>query len=214
MNTKYISVISILVIVMIGLGCVDKSLETTSQKINIPKDSQVNTPISEETTGIPVKESTSENNITNVSGNKSSLEGDNTTIVNNTTEVSEGDNNITDDNSTIDDSTTVDNTTADGNTTVVDGSTFDTPANDTSVTEIFKIGEQKTMLGANIKLVNITDYENNTATISIDNVEYKYDPESENNIQAKVNGTTIEIIDLITLEDNNSAEITVDYSSQ
>ena len=38
MNKKYISIISILVIVMIGLGCVDRQFENTSQKINVTED--------------------------------------------------------------------------------------------------------------------------------------------------------------------------------
>jgi hypothetical protein len=56
-------------------------------------------------------------------------------------------------------------------------------------------------------LVNITDYDNNIVTLLINGVEHTYDSSSETVVQA--NG--VEVIDVITLEDNKTAEITVDY---
>ena len=108
-----------------------------------------------------------------------------------------------------------DNVSSEDNESV---STDDEPTsevvNDTSVTEIFKIGEQKNMLGVNIKLVDITDYDNNTATISIDNKQYKYSPELEDTIKAKApNGKNIDILDISTTKEDKTAEITVDYES-
>ncbi len=205
MNKKYMRVISIIVIVMIGIGCVDRTIDTTSQKINDKNNEQVNNPTIENVSETSDKESTSEDNITDTSVNESVTESDNSTDTSVDESISESDN-ITDEN---DNESVNDNTTVDDNTTTYD-SVLEKPVNDTSVTEIFKIGEQKTILGANIKLVNITDYDNNIATISIDNVEYKFDPDSENSIKAK----GIEIIDLTTIEDDKTAEITVDYASK
>jgi hypothetical protein len=76
---------------------------------------------------------------------------------------------------------------------------------DKSVTKVFNIGQEYNMLGVNVKLVNITDYDNNTATLLVNNVEYKYDPASDTTIQT--NG--VEIIDLVSSEDDKTAEITV-----
>ena len=83
--------------------------------------------------------------------------------------------------------------------------------NDIPVTETFKIGDQKNMLGVNIKLVSINDYDTDNVTLNIDNVEYKYkyDSESDTTIQAK----GIEIVDVTTYEEDKTADITVYYSS-
>ena len=84
------------------------------------------------------------------------------------------------------------------------------PTEDMSVTKTFKIGDENNMLGVNIKLVNITDYDNDTATLLINGVEYKYDSSSETAIRT----SGIEIIDIIPLEDDKTAKITVDYAQK
>jgi len=166
---------------MISLGCVDKSSEDTSSQKNVPTDEkvQINTPTSTE------KSNTDKYVDEAISENDSVNVADNESV-------------SEDDNVSIDDGESL--PTDNEQTEVV---------NDTSVTETFKIGDQKNMLGTNVKLVGITDYDNNTATISIDGVEYKYDPESENVIRAK----GIEIIDISTTKEDKTAEITVDYES-
>ena len=181
MKMKYILVAFLLIISMISLGCVDKSSEDTSSQKNVPTDEkvQVNTPTS------------TENKNTDEYVDEAISENDSVNVADNES-VSE------DDNVSIDDGESL--PTDNEQTEVV---------NDTSVTETFKIGDQKNMLGTNVKLVGITDYDNNTATISIDGVEYKYDPESENVIRAK----GIEIIDISTTKEDKTAEITVDYES-
>lgn len=87
------------------------------------------------------------------------------------------------------------------NTTIDNVST-----NDTSVTEIFKIGEEKKILDKNIKLINITDYGNNTVLLSIDGVEYQYSSEN-----SSIEAGNIQVIDIISSADDQTAEITVDY---
>jgi hypothetical protein len=79
-----------------------------------------------------------------------------------------------------------------------------------SVTKVFNIGQEYNMLGVNVKLVNITDYDSNTAILLINNVEYKYDSASGVKIQA--NG--VEVVDMISSEDDKTAEITVDSITQ
>jgi hypothetical protein len=181
MNMKYILVAFILIISMISLGCVDKSSGDTSSQKNVSTGEQ-----------IQVTPTSNDGSNSDISGNEPVSESDNVGAADNES-VPESDNVNTDDVGSV----------------PTDSEPTSEVVNDTSVTETFKIGEQKTMLGANIKLVDITDYDNNTATISIDNVEYKYDPESDNIIIAK----GIEIIDMSTLKEDKTAEITVDYES-
>ena len=181
MKMKYILVAFLLIISMISLGCVDKSSEDTSSQKNVPTDEkvQINTPTSTE------KSNTDKYVDEAISENDSVNVADNGSV-------------SEDDNVSIDDGESL--PTDNEQTEVV---------NDTSVTETFKIGDQKNMLGVSIKLVDITDYDNNTATVNIDGVEYKYDPESDSIIRAK----GIEIIDISTTKEDKTAEITVDYES-
>lgn len=182
MNMKYILIAFMLIISMISLGCVDKSSGDNPLQKNVTTDEKVkvNTPAS------------TEGSSTDISDKESVSESDNATTDDNES-VSEGDNVTTGDNESVS----------------TDNEPTSDVTNDTSVTETFKIGDQKNMLGANVKLVSIADYDNNTATISIDGVEYKYDPESENVIRAK----GIEIIDISTTKEDKTAEITVDHES-
>lgn len=186
MNMRYILATFILIVSMIGLGCVDKSSEDILQNnISTEEQVQVNNPES-------IKNSDADN-----SGKESLSDSDNANI-NDSEHVSENDNVNSADNESVQ----------------ADNEPTSEVVNDTSVTETFKIGDQKNMLGANIKLVDIIDYDNNTATVSIDNKEYKYDPESDNIIKSKVsNGKNIEIIDISTMKEDQTAEITVDYES-
>lgn len=196
MNIKYICVISIIVIAMIGIGCVDKTSGNASTNIPVQSDSptvtDTNVPTDNPTvtdTNVPIPEVTSD-----VSGKISSNENISTT-------------NLTDEsNVTPEETDKSGNVVTDTSGNVAVSEVTDTP--DSSVTEIFKIGEEKNMLGANIRLVNITNYDNNSIVISIDGVEYKYD--SETTVQAK----GLEIVDVISSEDAKTAEITVDHISQ
>ena len=99
-----------------------------------------------------------------------------------------------------------DNTTTVGTVQDTSMGTDVVSTNDTSITEIFKIGEEKKMLDKNIKLINITDYDNNTAILTIDGIEYKYDSDN-----SYIQSGNIEVIDIITSAEDNTAEITVDY---
>ena len=178
MNMKYICAISILVIVMIGLGCVDKpeniSPENTTTKVDTPITTSV--PNIVETPGNIPKIVTQENvTVADVPGNTSVPEETNMSG----------------------------NTSAPEETNISDN----TSVLDTSVTKIFKIGDENNMLGINVRLVNITDYDNDTAIINVDGVDYEYNQELNTTIQVKGR----EIFDLISSEDDKTAEITVDY---
>ncbi len=199
MNMKYIYVITILAIAMISIGCVDN----TSEKVT-----STNAPIQ---TNVP--------DITDVSNNAS---------VTGTTDIS--DNVSTYEVEDVPDNTSVpDTTNVSGNvavTEVIDVTdnaptpdvTDNAPTSDvtyvptesTSVTETFKIGDTKNVLNMSVTLMNITNYDSNALTLSIDGATYEYNVYADSNIQ--VNGR--EIIDVITDEDNQTAEITVDYVSQ
>lgn len=106
-----------------------------------------------------------------------------------TTDINNGPTEKTEDNTTVE-TTTVDNLST----------------NDTSVTEIFNIGEEKKMLDRNIKLIDITDYDNNTVVLTIDGVEYQYSSEN-----SSIQAGNIEVFDIITSADDKTAEVTIDY---
>lgn len=89
MCKKYIDVISILVIVIIGLGCVDKSLDDTVPKTNLLDDKQANITISER------------ENISTVD-NESVSESDNLSTVDDES-ISESDNLSTDEDELVSD---------------------------------------------------------------------------------------------------------------
>ncbi len=186
MNMKHILIAFILIISMISLGCVDKSSGDSSKKnVTTEEQVQVNTP------------TTTDGRNADNSGKKSLSESDNVSVADNE-HLSESDNVSSADNESV----------------PMDNEPTSEVVNDTSLTETFKIGDQKNMLGANIKLVGITDYDNNTVTISIDNKQYQYSSELEDIIKAKVpNGKNIEIIDISTTKEDKTADITVDYES-
>lgn len=185
MKMKYIYVVSILAIAIIGSGCVDKISE---KSILTEGKSEIDNLINKIIHDIAPPEVNTSGNIqspaaTTTPGNIQSPEA--TAIPGNI--------------QSPETTTTPGNTSSQG--------TEDAQTEDKSVTKIFNIGDEYNMLGVNVKLVNITDYDNNAITLLINNVEYKYDSSLDTGIQA--NG--IEIIDVVSSEDDKTAEITVDY---
>jgi hypothetical protein len=177
MKMRNIYMISVLIIAFAGIGCVDKNI----QQANSGELPTVTTAV-ENPTAISGPAAPEINNgpIEKTEDNSSTTDGNNGSIEptnDNTTEI-------------IGDNTTIDNVST----------------NDTSVTEIFKIGEEKKILDKNIKLINITDYDNNTVLLSIDGVEYQYSSEN-----SSIQASNIQVIDIITSVDEQTAEITVDY---
>ena len=187
MSMKYIYVMSILIIVVTSLGCVDKPTENVSQE---------NTPAQ------VVEPTTTQ--VTNIVGTT-----ENEPIT--TTNVSDTD--IQDNESSPDNVSAPENISTPENVSTPEGTEVPTPGatdmpiEDVSVTKIFKIGDENNMLGVNVRLVNITDYDNNSAIINIDGVDYEYSPDLETSIQVK----GVEILDVISSEGDKTAEITVDY---
>lgn len=178
MKMKYVYIVSILIIAIIGSGCIDKISEKTILTDSKAKiENLINKFIHDNTPSIEV---------TNTPRNVPSPEATNASEIISSPEA----------------------TVTSGNASSQD--TTDSQTEDKTVTKVFNIGQEYNMLGVNVKLVNITDYDSNTATLLINNVEYKYDSASDTKIQA--NG--IEVIDLISSEDDKTAEITVDYITQ
>lgn len=175
MNMKYIYIVSILAITIIGSGCIDKISEKTILTEGKAKiDDLLNKFIDGNTSSIEV---------TNTPRNIPSPEATNAPEIASSPEAS--------DNASSQDM-------------------IDNQTEVKSVTKVFNIGQEYNMLGVNVKLVNITDYDSNTAILLINNVEYKYDPAS--GIKIQTNG--VEVVDMISSEDDKTAEITVDSITQ
>ena len=209
---KYIYIISIIAIVTIGLGCVEKSSESVPQKTTpvptstpIPVSNPV--PVSNKVANVtPATNITPTNIVTpkNISTQTNLSTATATPIkmpVNTTSP--------TNTQTVIPTATQVRTPVA---TTVVTTTSIpvdNTTAPVTPVTETFQIGEAKDMLGINIKLVNITDYDNDTAMINIDGVKYDYTPDLDPTIRVK----GIEILFITVDQYSKTADITVDYVS-
>jgi hypothetical protein len=167
---RNVYIISILIILFIGIGCVGKNTQQTNS--------------GELPTATTVVENTRQ------SLPEINVSPKNTPTTNN----AESNTSVTDNTATVE---TVQNTSTGAGSV---------STNDTSTTEIFKIGEEKKMLDKNIKLISIIDYDNNTVILTIDGVEYEYNPDD-----SSIQSGNIEVVDIITSAEDNTAEITVDY---
>ncbi len=190
MNIRHACIISILIIATISIGCIEKSGDGITKDVSpgITTGKTEDAKIVKNTTLV-------DNNIKN-----DAIKDGSQSDVSNASEEDALVEDTESDNSSIDNET--DDTMIPADTSTPDLS------EDTSVSEIFKIGEEKKILGKNIKLVNITNYDDNSITVLIDGVEYKYSSDSVTN----VNG--IEISDVITSEDDKTAEIIVDRAAK
>lgn len=198
MNMRYIYVVSMLIIALISIGCVDK---TPEKNLSSDSQTQTNVPTTTETSnGI------SSSGGTDGSGNVWPAEETNGSDNYSSETIEASDNSSSE---TIDVSENTSSPEVAGESDIAPSpEVTDVSTEDTSVTNNFKIGEEKNVLGVNIKLVNITNYDNNSVVILINGAEYKYD--SETTVQA----SGIEIVDIIALEEDKTAEITVDHVTQ
>ncbi len=179
MKMRNAYIISILIIAFIGIGCVGKNV----QQANSGELPTATTVVEDTRQSLPeINVSPKDTSTINNAESNTSIT-DNTTTIGTVQDTSTGTDNVTT------------NTTSDNVST-----------NDTSVTEIFKIGEEKKMLDKNIKLISIIDYDNNTVILTIDGVEYEYNPDD-----SSIQSDNIKVIDIITSAEDNTAEITVDY---
>lgn len=208
MNIRYICIISILVAATVVAGCVDKSspgtlpVKTTDKGISpgVTEKGKVAETVKANDSSSKLEDSSSskDNNVESDIGSDNSSDSSS----DNMSEESSG--NLSD---YAPDDSSIDNGTEEPDV-VPDNTSSPDLTEDTSVTQVFKIGEEKKMLGRNIKLVNITNYDNGEITLLVDGVEYKYKPDSG----LKAGG--IEIVDVITVEDDKTAEIIVNYAAK